>query len=130
MATYRIERLNREFLRLLAGMLGTEIKNDLAASAVLTEVDTSRDLSSAKVFFTVIDEGKRGSVLAALDSVKGKMRGLLGKQMKIRHVPELRFIYDESELRGRRMDAILDRVIEADNALRRPEAIEGGNDEA
>lgn len=71
MVTYRIERLNKEFLRLIADMLSGRIKNETASMAVLTHVDCSRDLGHAKVYFTLIDESKKEEVLAALDKVKG-----------------------------------------------------------
>jgi ribosome-binding factor A len=111
MATYRIERLNKEFLRLIAGILGSDIKNDTAREAILTQVDCSRDLSSAKVYFTLLDESKRADVMSALDSVKGSIRGRLGRGMHIRQVPELRFIYDDSEKKARSMDALIDSVM-------------------
>jgi ribosome-binding factor A len=111
MATYRIERLNKEFLRLIAGMLGSDIKNDTARKAILTQVYCSRDLSSAKVYFTLLDESKKAEVMSALDSVKGFIRGRLGKDMHIRQVPELRFVYDDSEKKARSMDELIDSVM-------------------
>ena len=114
MVTYRIERLNKEFLRLIADMLASRVKNDTAAEAILTHVDCSKDLGHAKVYFTLLDESRKNEVLAALDSVKGSMRGWLGKEMHIRQIPELRFVYDESEKRARSMDELIDRVMKGD----------------
>jgi ribosome-binding factor A len=111
MTTYRIERLNREFLRLIAELLAKEIKNDAAREAVLTNVDCSRDLSHAKVYYTLIDDGAKERTAAALEIVKGKIRGRLGKEMRVRQIPELHFIYDDSEKRARSMDALIDKVI-------------------
>jgi len=111
MVTYRIERLNKEFLRSIAGMLQSEIKNDAAGEAILTHVDCSRDLSHAKVYFTLLDESKKDKVASALDSVKGMIRGRLGKDMHIRQIPELRFIYDDSEKKARSMDELINRVL-------------------
>lgn len=116
MATYRIERLNKEFLRLIADMLSRRIKNEAAARAILTEVDCSRDLSHAKVFFTLIDESQKEETLTALDSVKGVIRKYLGKEMRIKQVPELRFIYDETEKKARLIDELIDRVINEDKS--------------
>jgi ribosome-binding factor A len=116
MATYRIERLNKEFLRLIAMMLGSEVKNDTAREAILTKVDCSRDLSYAKVYFTLLDESRKSEVTAALDTVKGPIRGKLGKEMHIRQIPELRFIYDDSEKKARSIDALIDRVMRGEEA--------------
>jgi ribosome-binding factor A len=111
MVTYRIERLNKEFLRLIAGMLGSEIKNDAAKDAILTHVDCARDLGSAKVYFTLLDESRKDAVMEALDAVRGAIRAKLGKEMHIRQIPELRFVYDDSEKKARSIDALIDKVI-------------------
>ncbi|GHV27325.1 ribosome-binding factor A [Synergistales bacterium] len=111
MTTYRIERLNREFLRLIAELLAKEVKNDAAREAVLTSVDCSRDLSHAKIYYTLIDDAAKERTASALEIVKGRIRGRLGKEMHIRQIPELHFIYDESEKRARTMDALIDKVI-------------------
>jgi ribosome-binding factor A len=111
MVTYRIDRLNREFLRLIAGILGGRIKNDTASSAILTHVDCSRDLSHAKVYFTVLDESRKDEVIKALGSVRGAIRGMLGREMHIRQIPEIHFIYDDSEKRARSMEELIDRVM-------------------
>jgi ribosome-binding factor A len=111
MTTYRIERLNKEFLRLIAQMLSDGVKNDIAREAVLTHVDCSRDLSFAKVYFTLLDEEKRDAVTSALESVRGMIRGRLGREMHIRQIPELCFVYDDSEKKARSIDALIDRVM-------------------
>lgn len=116
MVTYRIERLNKEFLRAIAEALTNRIKNDAAKQAILTHVDCSRDLGHAKVYFTLIDEAKKQEVLAALDAVKGTIRGQLGREMHIRQIPELHFIFDDSEQKARSIDALIDKVIREDGA--------------
>lgn len=110
MVTYRIDRLNKEFLRAIAEMLSGRVKNETASEAILTHVDTSRDLSYAKIYFTLIDESRKQDVLAALDKVRGQIRSQLGKEMHIRQIPELRFIFDETEKKARSIDELIDRV--------------------
>ena len=112
MATYRIDRINKEFLRLISEMLQTRIKRAEAAEAVLTRVSVSRDLSYAKVFYTLIDQDGREKVQAVLDSAAGPLRSMLGKEMHLRTIPELHFCYDDSENKARAMDELLDRVAE------------------
>lgn len=111
MATFRIERLNKEFLRLIAELLANEVKNDVVRDAILTHVDCSRDLGHARVYFTLIEESKKGEVLHALEKASGTLRRKLGKAMCIRKIPELHFLYDDSEKKARSMDALIDRVM-------------------
>lgn len=118
MVTYRIDRLNKEFLRLISGMLQTRIKNPDAGEAILTMVSVSRDLGHAKVFYTLINQEDRERVQAALDAAAPVLRAMLGKEMRLRTIPELHFCIDESEVKARRMDELLDMVAERDAKLK------------
>lgn len=110
MATYRIERVNKEFLRIISDLLQTKIKREDVKAAILTKVSASRDLSFAKVYYTLIETGDRESVQKALDSVAGMLRSLMGREMHLRTIPELHFVYDDSEIKARAMDELLDRL--------------------
>ena len=118
MVTYRIDRLNKEFLRLISGMLQTRIKNSDAGEAKLTMVSVSRDLGHAKVFYTLINQDDKDKVQTALDAAAPVLRAMLGKEMRLRTIPELHFCFDESELKARRMDELLDMVAERDAKLK------------
>ncbi|MDR1650406.1 MAG: 30S ribosome-binding factor RbfA [Synergistaceae bacterium] len=118
MATFRIERLNREFLRLLAGFIANGLKDETLKDVILTHVECSRDLSHAKVYYTTLSGDSEPRVQSALFGASGKMRGYLGKEMHIRQIPELRFIFDDSERKARDIDALIDRVIKEDGAGR------------
>ncbi|MDR1915389.1 MAG: 30S ribosome-binding factor RbfA [Synergistaceae bacterium] len=119
MVTFRIARLNKEFLRLIAEILTNRIKDDNVRDAVLTHVDCSRDLSHAKVYFTLLDDSKKNLVQSSLDFSCGQIRGHLGREMHIRQIPELHFIFDDSERRARSIDELIDRVIKEDMSKRR-----------
>lgn len=116
MVTYRIDRINKEFLRAIAELLGSRIKKQEAKEALLTEVSVSRDLSHAKVFYTLLDESRREVVQQALESVGGQIRSILGKEMRLRMIPELHFIFDESEKNARKMDELLDSIMQPEAA--------------
>lgn len=122
MGTFRIDRLNREFQRLIAEILSTSIKDDCAVKAIITNVDASRDLSHAKIYFTTIEKNELQAVLIALTKNKGKIRGLLGKMMKIRQIPELNFIYDDTESKARAMDELIDKVMASERGAERSNA--------
>jgi ribosome-binding factor A len=115
MATFRIERLNREFLRDIADIVSNRLKDERLKGAVFTCVDCSRDLSHAKVYFTVLDCSSADMTESALASCAGRIRGFLGRDMHIRQIPELHFIFDTSERKAREIDALIDRVIKEDS---------------
>jgi ribosome-binding factor A len=112
MATFRIERINKEMLREISEILQRRIKDESVKKAILTGVECSRDLSYAKVYFMLLDPSEKEEVSHALTNVAGKIRGMLGKMMRLRHIPALNFFYDYSEERARQIDALLDRISE------------------
>jgi ribosome-binding factor A len=120
MVTFRIERLNREFLRGIADIIANRLKDDILKDAALTCVECSRDLSHAKVYFTVLNDSSEDRVKSALASYAGRIRGYLGRDMHIRRIPELRFIFDDSERKAREIEALIDRAIKED-ALGKPQ---------
>lgn len=114
MVTYRIDRINKEFLRAISEILQGRIKRENVREAILTKVNTSKDLSYAKVFYTLIDTERREEIQKALDSAAGQIRSMLGKEMHLRTIPELHFVFDDSEAKARAMDELLDRVAAMD----------------
>jgi len=124
MTSFRIERINKEFLREISQLLQSRIKNEWAKKAILTGVECSRDLSYAKVFFTTIDSADQDLVKTGLESVEGLIRSILGKEMRLRTIPEFRFIIDLSEEKARAMDAVLDRLKGEGPRIQSPETEE------
>ena len=114
MVTYRIDRINKEFLRLISKMLRTTIKRDNVEEAILTNVNTSRDLSYAKVYYTLLNPQRKDVVQKALEASNGQLRGLLGRELHLRTIPEFHFVYDDSEAKARAMDELLDKVAAMD----------------
>ncbi len=110
MTSFRIERINKELLREISQLLQGRIKNEWAKKAILTGVECSRDLSTAKVYFTTLETADQEPVRTGLESVEGLIRSILGKEMRLRTIPEFRFIVDLSEEKARAMDAVLDRL--------------------
>ncbi len=82
----------------------------------LTSVDLSRDLSVARVYFSLLDpEADPAEALAGLERASGFLRGKLGKAIKARHVPELRFVHDDSAAEAVRLSELIDQAVAADD---------------
>ena len=87
------------------------IKDPRVAPVVITGVTVSRDLSVAKVHFTVTDEeNERKEAERGLKSVSPYLRRQLGQVMRMRFIPELRFEYDKSISYGQKIDGLLRQV--------------------
>lgn len=114
MVTYRIDRINKEFLRAISEILQVRIKKDSVRDAILTKVSTSKDLSHAKVFYTLIATDRKDEIQKALDSTAGQIRSMLGKEMHLRTIPELHFVFDDSEAKARAIEELIDKVVAMD----------------
>ena len=108
MPGFRIERINREILREISELIRTRIKDETIREAVLSEVECSRDLSHAKVYSRSLISENVESVKRSLERSSGLLRSLLGRKMRLRKIPELHFIFDTTEDKARKIEAVLD----------------------
>ena len=111
----RGRRLEDQILRLISDLVRREVKDPRVGLVTFTQVEVSRDLSHAKIFFVPFD-GKRPveDVAAALASAAGFLRIHLKKQLEIRHVPELRFVADHTIDEAARMSALIRDAVASD----------------
>ena len=104
--SYRVERINELIRRELATLLKKETKDPRLQMVSITDVLSSRDLSSAKVFYTVIED-QQHIVAPLLYKASGFFRFRLSKTLDLRHTPALKFIYDSAPNTGARIDELL-----------------------
>ena len=95
MQAVKLERYNNGFMEELNIIFGTEVKNEVLKSVVITSVKITNDLSFAKVYYTCFNEDKK-LVSKELRDSEGYLRSMLAKRIDMRHTPELNFVYDES----------------------------------
>lgn len=102
-------RVASQLQRDLAELLRGEVKDPRLGMVTVSDVEVTRDLSVAKVFVSFLgaQQGVRES-LALLADRAPLLRHELGRLIRMRCLPELRFVYDDSVERGLQMDAILE----------------------
>ena len=94
----RTDRLGEQFREEISKLIQKGLKDPRVSSlASVTRVDITEDLSYAKVLVSVLgsDKEKRDSLIG-LNNSAGFIRGVLGKALKIRKIPELNFVLDEN----------------------------------
>ena len=106
----KIERLNHAFQEEISMILMTEIKDEDIRFVTITGVETTSDLSFAKVYFTVLDDTKKQSTVTALNNAASFIRGELSKRVEIRHTPERKFIYDNSIEYREHIEKIIEKI--------------------
>jgi ribosome-binding factor A len=113
---YRPGRLGEEIRRIVSDLLLREIKDPRLSGIVsITAVEVTEDGSYATVYISKlaskasdeISAEEKEDVLAALRSAKGLLRHEIGKQIKLRHVPDLLFKMDTSLEYGRHISKLI-----------------------
>ena len=108
MPTARMRRVNEAIREILADAIATELKDPRIGFVTVTEVDTSPDLRSARVYVSVLGSpDERESSLAGLRSSHGVLQGKIASAMRLKRTPTLTFEYDESTERGDRISRLL-----------------------
>lgn len=108
-------RVGEQIHRELADLIRSELKDPGIGMITLGDVEVSRDLAHARVYYTVLGEGQAiEASSAALRRAAGFLRRELGRRMRLRIVPELKFVYDESQARGDRLDALIAQAVSED----------------
>ncbi|WP_419161849.1 30S ribosome-binding factor RbfA [Candidatus Palauibacter sp.] len=102
------ELFRREFTRLLMGPL----KDPRLEGVTVTEVRATRDLSFATVYVRSEDDVEEG--IEALERAVGFIRRELGRSLRLRKIPEFRFLPDETPEHASRIEALLRQVHESD----------------
>lgn len=114
----RSSRVGHELQKEIAIILQREIKDPRLGMVTVSGVDVSRDLAYAKVFVTFLNDDDPQVIeqgLAVLNDAKGYIRTLIGKAMRLRIIPEIKFFYDESLVKGMQMSSLVADVIKQDN---------------
>ena len=111
MASKRVARLNEQLKRELSELIRTQVRDRRVGVVTVTAVEMASDLGSARVFVRLIgDEAEFKETLAGLEAAAPFLRGLLGRILHIRRIPELRFREDRSMEHARRIEQLLSEV--------------------
>lgn len=102
-------RVAAQLQRELAELLRSDFKDARLGMVTVSDVEVTRDLSFAKVFVSFLGAQQDTHLsLALLTERAPALRRAIGRTMRMRSIPELRFVYDDSVERGMKMDALLD----------------------
>ncbi|WP_218770042.1 30S ribosome-binding factor RbfA [Vibrio cholerae] len=123
----RTQRVAQQLQKELAMILQREVRDSRLGMVTISDVEVSRDLAYAKVFVTFLCIGEQPpeSCLAALREHEVQIRMMLGKQIRLRLTPEIRFYYDNTLVEGMRMSNLVTEVINSDKRRKH----EAGRDE-
>ena len=110
----RSERLASQIQRELARLIQSGLKDPRLSMPSILEVQVSKDLGYARVYFSVLDPEAADDSLAALKSASGYLQREIGKVLKSRITPRLSFVYDDTDIRGRQLSDLIDSALASD----------------
>ena len=108
MSSIRQARVGEMIRRDLSEILQKEMRDPRLALVSITSVEVARDFTVAKVFVSAIGtREEKAAAIKALQGASGFLRGMLGRMLEIRSIPQLVFRYDTGIDRGIRMFELL-----------------------
>ena len=108
--TLRNERVRKELMRDISDILRKEIRG-LAGAVSILDVEVSHDNSFAKVIYSVLGNPEQiEKTKEIIEKSTPKIRYEVGKQIRLRLTPELKFVYTDSLEKGSRVSELIDKI--------------------
>ncbi len=107
----RSDRVADLLLELVSQLLTKEVSDPRIGPVTLTGVEVSKDLRHARIYFSLLARNeRRAEVLSGLRSATGFIRAKIAKELKLRFVPTIEFVYDETQDHAQRIEDLLRQV--------------------
>lgn len=104
----RTDRVADLIRRELAQIIHQEVNDPRIGIITLSTIKLSKDLAHAKIYVNVMMEQTAVETIKTLNKASGFLRGLLAKRLKIRIVPHLFFVYDDTTIKANRISRLID----------------------
>jgi ribosome-binding factor A len=112
MKTYqRAERVRHLIQQEISQILQLDVKDPRVQFVTVTDVRLTSDLREAKVLISSLSEtAEREAILSGLKRASGYIRGELGRRLKLKHIPQLEFVFDDSYDKQERILNLLEQI--------------------
>jgi ribosome-binding factor A len=128
---HRTDRVAAQLRRELGQLVHDAVREHALPSVSVSDVEITRDMAHAKVFVTALQAERSNEAVKGLKEHAREIRFKLAHMVKMRHVPELHFHYDDSVDRGERIDQLLRSAgVEPEPSAGPGDGIESGRDDA
>lgn len=120
----RTDRIAEQMQRDLAELIRTSLKDPRVGMITVNSVEVARDLGYADIYVTLLtvedldaDSDQVKQTIKILNGAAGFLRTELGRMIKLRMIPQLRFHFDASVKRGRQLDQLITKARKKDSEL-------------
>lgn len=106
---FRGDRVGMEIKREVNDILQKKVRDPRVQGVTITDVHMVGDLSSAKVYYTILSElaSDNQKAQTGLEKATGTIKRELGQRLKMYKIPDLVFVKDESIAYGNKIDQML-----------------------
>lgn len=111
MSKQRARQVSEEIKKEVSQILRDDIKDPRLGFVTVTGVETTGDLSLARIFYSVLGDDKSiQDSKDALASGQGFIRREIGQRIRLRKVPEIEFIYDDTLAKAQHIEELLEKI--------------------
>ena len=112
----RPERVADLLLEFVSQLLRREINDPRIGVVTLTRSKISKDLKYARIYFSIFSKNSmKDEVLVGLKSATGFIRARIAKNLRLRFVPALEFVYDDVGENAQRIEQLLEQIKDEDS---------------
>lgn len=129
----RSDRVSDAIQRILGQVIAQEVRDPRIGLVNINAVTVTRDMAYAKVYVTFVGAENEAESLAAasvLNKASGFLRGFIAKELIMRSVPKLQFIYDKTAIRGQELSYLIERAVREDSLHPQDEPSEGADNDS
>tara|TARA_B100000287_G_scaffold178366_1_gene168411 strand:- start:85 stop:447 length:363 start_codon:yes stop_codon:yes gene_type:complete len=112
----RIDRVNNEILDILGGILVKHIDLSHLGFITFTKIDVSRDLRTAKVYYSVLNQKfSKDQLNIELNKFRKPFKKYLGPELTMKHTPDLQFYFDDTYEYTEHVSSLINKLNNSDN---------------
>ncbi len=105
------ERMAERIRQVLSELLMREVSDPRLQSVTVTEVKVDPEIMLARIYVNALgDEAREDSVMEGLDRAGGFLRRELSRRVRMRQVPELKFVWDATLESADRVERLLNNL--------------------
>ena len=106
-----MDRVNNQVLDVISGILLKNINLSYIGFITISDVKVAPDLRSAKIFYSVINPRlPLEKINLELNKKRKAFKKFMGQELKLKHIPDLKFFYDETYTYEQKIDKLIKKI--------------------
>jgi len=111
MSNVRIHRVAEQIKKEVSQLIQNELKDPRVGFITVTDVEVTGDLQEATIYISILgNESQKQDSFEGLKKAEGFIRREVGKRIRLRHTPEISFVFDGSIEYGNKIEKILSQI--------------------